>query len=111
MPRWGRPRRSRSTRGPASSRCRGRARRRRAPARRQARGPAGVAGLSYTGRARTRLIAVARGDEEPDLVIEGARVFSVFTREWLAGDVGIADGRIAGVGSFDGGERLSADGP
>ena len=43
--------------------------------------------MSYTGRARTRLIAVARGDEEPDLVIEGARVFSVFTREWLAGDV------------------------
>jgi adenine deaminase len=66
--------------------------------------------LSYTGRARTRLIAVARGDEEPDLVIEGARVFSVFTREWLAGDVGIADGRIAGIGTFDGGERLSADG-
>jgi adenine deaminase len=62
------------------------------------------------GRARTRLIAVARGDEEPDLVIEGARVFSVFTREWLLGDVGIADGRIAGVGAFDGGERLSADG-
>jgi adenine deaminase len=66
--------------------------------------------VSYTGRARTRLIAVARGDEEPDLVIEGARVFSVFTREWLAGDVGIADGRIAGIGAFDGGERLSADG-
>ena len=66
--------------------------------------------MSYTGRARTRLIAVARGDEEPDLVIEGARVFSVFTREWLSGDVGIADGRIAGVGTFDGGERLSADG-
>ena len=44
--------------------------------------------MSYTGRARTRLIAVARGDAEPDLVIEGAHVFSAFTREWLSGDVG-----------------------
>ena len=33
----------------------------------------------------TRLIAVARGDAEPDTVIEGARVFSAFTREWLDG--------------------------
>ena len=53
-----------------------------------------------------RLIAVARGDAEPDLVIEGARVFSAFTREWLDGDVAIADGRIAGVGTYDGGERI-----
>ena len=52
-----------------------------------------------TGRARrSPLIAVARGDAEPDIVIEGARVFSAFTREWLDGDVAIADGRIAGVG-------------
>ena len=29
-------------------------------------------------------------------MIEGARVFSAFTREWLDGDVAIADGRIAG---------------
>ena len=51
------------------------------------------------GRARARLIAVARGDVEPDLVIEGARVFCVFTREWLDGDVALADGRVAGVGA------------
>ena len=62
------------------------------------------------GRERTRLIAVARGDAEPDLVIEGARVFSVFTREWLEGDVAIADGRIAGLGAYDGGERVDAGG-
>ena len=34
------------------------------------------------------LIAVARGDEPPDLVITGAQVFSAFTREWLELDVG-----------------------
>jgi adenine deaminase len=53
-----------------------------------------------------RLIAVARGDAEPDTVIEGARVFSAFTREWLEGDVALADGRIAGVGSYAGGSRV-----
>jgi adenine deaminase len=53
-----------------------------------------------------RLLAVARGDEAPDLVIEGARVFGAFTREWLEGDVAIADGRFAGVGSYEGGERI-----
>jgi adenine deaminase len=62
------------------------------------------------GRARARLIAVARGDAEPDLVIEGARVFGAFTREWLDGDVAIADGRIAGIGAYRGGERIDGRG-
>ncbi len=57
-----------------------------------------------------RLIAVARGDSPPDLVIEGAGVFSAFTREWLDGDVAIADGRIAGVGAYSGGERIDGRG-
>jgi len=59
---------------------------------------------------RSRLLAVARGDTEPDLVVAGARVFSAFTREWLQGDVAVADGRIAGVGRFDGGERIDGAG-
>jgi len=59
---------------------------------------------------RGRLLAVARGDAEPDLVVEGARVLSVFTREWLDGDVAMADGRIAGVGRYEGGERIDARG-
>jgi adenine deaminase len=62
------------------------------------------------GGARARLIAVARGDAEPDLVIAGARVFSAFTREWLDGDVAVADGRIAGIGRYDGGERIDGAG-
>ena len=60
--------------------------------------------------ARSHLIAVARGDATPDTVIEGGRVFSAFTREWLDGDVAIADGRIAGVGSYEGGSRIDAAG-
>ena len=59
---------------------------------------------------RAHLLAVARGDAEPDLVVAGARVFSAFTREWLEGDVAIVDGRIAGIGRYDGGERIDAGG-
>ena len=69
-----------------------------------------AAGHDFRGRARARLIAVARGDDAPDLVIEGARVFCAFTREWLEGDVAVADGRIAGIGAFAGGERIDARG-
>jgi adenine deaminase len=59
---------------------------------------------------RARLIAVARGDQVPDLVISGAKVFGAFTKEWLEVDVAIADGRIAGLGSFAGGRRVDAAG-
>jgi adenine deaminase len=59
---------------------------------------------------RADLVAVARGDAAPDLVIEGAHVFSVFTREWLELDVAVFGGRIAGLGEFDGGERVDARG-
>jgi adenine deaminase len=47
-------------------------------------------------------IAVARGDEPADVVVRGGRVLSVFTREWLECDVAIADGMIAGLGSYEG---------
>jgi adenine deaminase len=57
-----------------------------------------------------RLLAVARGEAAPDLVIEGARVFGAFTKEWLEGDVAIADGRFAGIGSYTGGERIDGSG-
>lgn len=56
------------------------------------------------------LIAVARGDAEPDTVITGARVFSAFTRDWITGDVALFGGKIAGVGSYDGGTRIDAGG-
>jgi len=70
----------------------------------------GGRGAAPGGTSRARLIAVARGDAAPDTVIEGAKVFSAFTREWLDGDVALADGRIAGVGSYAGGERVDGRG-
>ncbi len=53
---------------------------------------------------------MARGDQPPDLVVAGAYVFSAFTKEWIETDVAVADGRIAGLGQFDGGERIDASG-
>jgi adenine deaminase len=57
-----------------------------------------------------RRIAVARGDEPADLVVRGGRVLSVFTQEWLETDVAIADGWIAGLGDYEGGETIDAQG-
>jgi adenine deaminase len=57
-----------------------------------------------------RRLAVARGDEPADLVIRGGSVFSAFTREWLEGDVAIADGYVAGLGDYEGAETLDASG-
>jgi adenine deaminase len=57
-----------------------------------------------------RRLAVARGDEPADLVIRGGRVFSAFTREWLEGDLAIADGYVAGLGDYEGEETLDASG-
>jgi adenine deaminase len=58
----------------------------------------------------SRRLAVARGDEPADLVISGGEVLSVFTREWLVADVAIADGFIAGVGTYEGRETIDATG-
>src|SRR2546430_11617399 len=57
-----------------------------------------------------RRLAVARGDEPADVVVRGGRVLSVFTREWLDVDVAIADGWIAGLGEYDGGQVVHAAG-
>src|SRR5512132_101717 len=57
-----------------------------------------------------RRVAVARGDEPADLVIRGGHVFSVFTREWLEGDLAIADGAVAGLGEYEGNETIDASG-
>jgi len=58
----------------------------------------------------SRLLSVARGDEPADLVLSGGRVLSVFTREWLSGDLAVVDGLVAGVGDYDGHERVDLAG-
>src|SRR4051794_15245226 len=57
-----------------------------------------------------RRLAVARGDELADVVIEGGKVFSVFTREWLETEIAICDGYVAGLGAYAGKEVVHAGG-
>jgi adenine deaminase len=57
-----------------------------------------------------RRLAVARGDELADVVIEGGKVFSVFTREWLETEVAICDGYVAGLGEYAGKKVVHAGG-
>lgn len=54
------------------------------------------------GKNIERLIDVAMGRERADLAIKNARVFNAFTGEFTAGDVAVADGRVAAVGSYEG---------
>src|ERR671923_1441001 len=55
-------------------------------------------------------LAVARGDELADVVVEGGKVFSAFTGEWLEYDVAIVDGYVAGLGEYAGKEVVHAGG-
>ncbi len=48
------------------------------------------------------LLAVARGDAEPDRVLANARVVDVFSGRVREGAVALAGGRIAGVGDYAG---------
>jgi adenine deaminase len=57
-----------------------------------------------------RRLAVARGDELADVVIEGGKVFSAFTREWLETEIAICDGYVAGLGEYAGEEVVHAGG-
>jgi adenine deaminase len=57
-----------------------------------------------------RWMAVARGDEPADLVVTGGKVLSVFTKEWLEVDVAVVDGHVVGLGRYDAGNRLDAEG-
>ncbi|MGD0895134.1 MAG: adenine deaminase [Acidimicrobiales bacterium] len=61
-------------------------------------------------RGTQRTLAVARGDEPADLLITGGRVFVPGTREWVATDLAIADGVIAGWGARDAAEVVAVDG-
>src|ERR671923_1364465 len=55
-------------------------------------------------------LAVARGDELADVVVEGGKVFSAFTGEWLETEIAIVDGYVAGLGEYAGKEVVHARG-
>lgn len=45
---------------------------------------------------------VARGLEKADLVLKNAKIVNVFTEEIVEGDIAVADGMIAGIGTYEG---------
>jgi len=49
-----------------------------------------------------KIIRVARGNMQADLVLKNARIVNVFTAEVHAGDIAIWQGRIAGIGKYSG---------
>jgi adenine deaminase len=53
-----------------------------------------------------RLIMVARGDLEADLVFLNARIVNTFTSEIEEGNVAVAEGRVAGIGDYREGRRV-----
>ena len=60
---------------------------------------------------RQRLVRVAQRQERADLVIRGAQIVSVTTRELIQGDVAIAGGYIAAVGpDYQAAEIIDAGG-
>ncbi len=59
---------------------------------------------------KKRLIRVAQGLEPADLVLKNAEVFHVFTGEFILCDIAIADGYVAGTGSYFGIEEIDMEG-
>jgi adenine deaminase len=65
----------------------------------------------YQPTVRQRLVRVALGQEQADLLIRDSRVVNVLTREIYLADVAIAAGRIAAIGSgYQAAEVLEARG-
>jgi adenine deaminase len=56
------------------------------------------------------LVSVARGRVPADLVLKNAKVFNVFTGQFICQDVAIVKGWIAGVGNYTGMEELDLAG-
>lgn len=49
-----------------------------------------------------KLIKLAKGKEKIDLVIKGGKIFNVFTGELEEGDLAISEGKIIGIGNYEG---------
>jgi adenine deaminase len=61
-------------------------------------------------RGSRELLAVARGDEPADLLLQGGRVFLPGTREWLETDLAVYGGQIAGYGPHEALEIVDVSG-
>lgn len=57
-----------------------------------------------------RQIAAACGVQKAELVLKHAKIVNVFTEELEDGDIAIEDGRIVGIGSYEGEEEVELAG-
>lgn len=57
-----------------------------------------------------KIIRIARGEEEADLVLKNARIVNVFAGDIYESDVAIAESRIVGIGNYRGKEEVDLDG-
>ncbi len=70
----------------------------------------GSEALGVLAEKRRRIAAVAAGRESADLVLKGGSYANVFTGEVIKADVAIADGVIAGLGSYRGEDEADVSG-
>ncbi len=66
--------------------------------------------MSIHTSALTKRIQVAGKQIPADLVIKHGTIVNVFTGELMKGDIAVADGIIAGIGSYEGHEVIDASG-
>lgn len=59
---------------------------------------------------KIRLINVAAGREKADLVLKNASYLNVFSHEFCFGDIAVCDGRIAGIGNYEGETEVDVSG-
>lgn len=57
-----------------------------------------------------RRISVASGKEPADTVIKNAKIIDVFNGEMIEGDIAIAEGYFAGIGTYEGKQVIDANG-
>ena len=57
-----------------------------------------------------RFVRIAQGMEKAELVLKNAQVFHAFTGEFIQGDIAIAEGRVAGIGSYAGEREIDLAG-
>lgn len=57
-----------------------------------------------------KLIIKAKGDETVELVLKNANIINVFTGEILLGNVAIDNGRIIGIGEYNGKKEIDLEG-
>ena len=55
-----------------------------------------------TIKSLTKEVAAATGSKKAQLVLKNARIVNVFTQSVEEGDIAIEEGRIVGIGTYDG---------